>query len=624
MLRRLKSPYFFVGADKIPLRLPISLVLMRKTYRRRLITLGLGTAIAVLPYARPLTAAPEPIQTADTLDPPQDAATETSAATGEPVPTSQLTQAISSPADLLPQIDLDRIPGTRSTAPLSPAETPQPLSADSPATGVTPGSPTATMPAAGNGNTSLPLESPVAPEPPPESSGEPIAPTATPSVLEYLTPQANPLLLPTQPEEVEIIGTQPLTLAEAIELSYRNSETLQVARLELERSQAALREAQAALYPTVDLNAGLTGQENQASSINPLTGEVTSNSQLDTTVSGSVEANYNLYTGGRREASIRAAEEQIRGVELEIERQRAQLRLDTTNDYYSFQDATERIRIAQATVVETERNLQDATLREQVGVGTRFDVLTAQVQAANAQQQLVQAQSDQRVAQRSLARRLNLPPSLDVSAAPVAIAGAWPLSLEESIVLAFQNRAELELELVQRSISEQQRQIALSNTLPQVGLFARYNLQDTLNRSTGLTDSVSVGAQLQWRLFDAGAAAAQAEQQDRNIEIAESQFADARNAIRLEVEQAYFNLTSNQENIASAQLNVERAQQALELSQLRFNAGVGTQLEVLNATSDLADAEVNLVTVILNYNRSLASLERAVSNLQAPGETLGY
>jgi outer membrane protein TolC len=78
---------------------------------------------------------------------------------------------------------------------------------------------------------------------------------------------------------------------------------------------------------------------------------------------------------------------------------------------------------------------------------------------------------------------------------------------------------------------------------------------------------------------------------------------------------------ANQENIDTASLAVEQAQEALELANLRFNAGVGTQLDVLSATRELTEAEGNLVTAVLDYNRALARLERAVSNLADIDET---
>ena len=568
---------------------------MRDSYRRYLMTLGLGTAIVVLPCTQPAAAEVPSLHQ-------ESAQAELPIAEPPASDAADVAQTPIDPDSLLPRIDLQQIPRARLVPPLDPAETPQPLEAEA-------ASPT------------------VAPETEPlDAELEPLAPAAeqpagVPQPAAALDPEPNPLLLPTQPGEVTVTEAQALTLEQAIELAFRNSETLQVAQLELERSQAALREAQAALLPGVNLTTDLTAQEGQGgANFSPTTGQVTGGgSQVNTTLRGGVEVTYDLYTGGRREASIRAAEENVRLSELEVERQREQLRLDTTNDYYALQESVESIRISQAFLDEAERNQADAVLRQEVGVGTLFDVLQANVQVANARQELVQAQSNELINLRSLARRLNLPPNLNVTTTPVAIAGDWPLTLEESILLAFQNRAELEQQLVQRTISDQQRQIALSATIPQVGVFASYNVQNTFNLTNGFNDAFGVGARLQWNLFDGGAARAQAEQRERDIDIAERQFADTRNGVRLEVEQAYFNLLANQANISTAELAVRQAREARELAQLRLDAGVGTQLDVLTATREETQAEVNLVQAILGYNRSLAALERAISNLPAPG-----
>jgi outer membrane protein TolC len=119
-------------------------------------------------------------------------------------------------------------------------------------------------------------------------------------------------------------------------------------------------------------------------------------------------------------------------------------------------------------------------------------------------------------------------------------------------------------------------------------------------------------------LFDGGAANARADQRQADIEIADRRFEETRATVRFEVEQAYFTLESNRQNIDTARLAVEQAREALRLARLRFEAGVGTQLDVISAQSDLTEAEVNLIDAILGYNRSLAALERAVTNLPEP------
>jgi outer membrane protein TolC len=429
--------------------------------------------------------------------------------------------------------------------------------------------------------------------------------------LEYLQPHANPLQLQTQPGEVEIVGTQPLSLEAVLELAYRNSEELRIAQLQLERSYEGLRAERALLYPTADLNATLevTDQTNFGLGLG----------NTATRFNSGIRADYDLGISGERSARIQAAEEQVRLAELAMERTREELRLNTTTDYYAVQDASEQIRINEAFLEEAEENLRITRLREEVGVGTRFDVLRAEVQVANARQNITQARSQQEIAQRQLSRRLNIPPSITVTTVGVEVMGTWPLSLEESIVMAYQNRAELEQFLTERDFNEAQRQATLARTRPSVGLFAQYNFQALLITPEGVptstNDGFSVGAQLAWRLFDGGGTQARAAQNELDTRIDEFEFENARNTIRVQVEEAYYTLQANLANIDTAALAVTQARQALELANLRFEAGVGTQTEVLNATSELTQAEGNLVRAKLDYNRALARLERAVSNL---------
>lgn len=504
----------------------------------------------------------------------------------------------------------------KKTAPAKPAQSPRSqlpeLQPDRPAT--PPNNPAAT------------------PAPIPEASAEP--PVSNPAARvnplpasqpapNYVNPSSNPLEFPTQPIDVRIQGTQPITLQQAIELAERNNPELQNARLAVERSQAGLRAAQAANYPNVAGSANLTRQDsNQAGLLRegqenlPPEQRREIDSSPTTSLGASVGVTYDIFTSGRRAATIKAAERQVRLDELELESRRELLRLDVTNDYYDLQQADERVRISQAAVNNAEASLRDAQALERAGVGTRFDVLRSQVQLANAQQDLTQAVSDQRVSRRQLSQRLNIASTIDLSAAdPVQIAGLWNLPLEESIVQAVKNRAELEQQLVQREINEQQRRIALAANRPQVSAFANFNLQDEFNDGLTVTRSYSAGARLNWTFFDGGEARARARQEEIDQEIAENQFVAERNQVRFEVEQSYSSLQANFDNIQTASVALEQARESLRLARLRFQAGVGTQTDVINAETELTRAEANRLSAILDYNRALATLQRSISNL---------
>ena len=345
-----------------------------------------------------------------------------------------------------------------------------------------------------------------------------------------------------------------------------------------------------------------------------------SEDDADTTsdiLSGSLELSYNLYTGERRSAQIRAAERQIRFNELDVERISEDTRLNVANDYYDLQNTDAQVNIERAAIEDATQTLRDAQLLEQAGLGTRFDALQAEVELANANQNLLLALANQNTARRQLAETINVGANVGLTSADaIEEAGTWGLSLPQTIVLAFQNRAELEQFLLQREINQDQREIALSEVRPQVSLFANYNvLNDLDDGDTGFVDGYSAGARLQWRLFDGGAARARADQENTDAQIEEENFSNQRDQVRLEVEQAYFNLQANQENIRTSERAVELAEESLRLARLRFQAGVGTQTEVIDAQSALTEARGNFLNAIIDYNRSFNQLQRAVSNV---------
>ena len=469
--------------------------------------------------------------------------------------------------------------------------------------------------------TSTPPAENVKPTPPTVENVQPTPsqPVDFPNVPNDLNPSPNPLLYPTQVEEVKVQGTQPISLSQALELAKRNNNDLQVSVLQLQRSKSVLREAQAAFLPSVDLNANVENSRTVSDTLR-VKGQQDAGLSVDdasstTAFTGTGQIRYDLYTSGRRNGAIKEAQERIRKQELDVERQSEQIRLDVSKAYYDLQQADENVRISQSAVNNAQASLKDAVALERAGVGTRFDVLRSQVNLANSQQDLTSAFSQQQIARRKLAPLLNLPQSVSITASdPVKLAGLWQQPLEQSIVLAYQNRPELQQTLADRNISEAQRKQALASLGPQVSLLGQYNLFDQFDDGTSVVDGYSVRLQASLNLYDGGAAKARAAQSKTNIAIAETQFSEQRNQIRFQVEQAYSTQASNLENVQTSNVALEQAKESLRLARLRFQAGVGTQTDVINALNDLTRSEGNRVKAILDYNRALTELQRYVTS----------
>ncbi|MCU0552091.1 MAG: TolC family protein [Leptolyngbya sp. Prado105] len=420
---------------------------------------------------------------------------------------------------------------------------------------------------------------------------------------------------------------QPITLQQALDLAERNNRDLEVARLQVEQSRAAIREARAGNFPTLALTSGLNrsgsafiSQDTEQNSFLEQLGIQNQNgSSTRTAFNLGAQLNYDIFTSGLRPAQIEAAERRSRTSELQLEQVREELRLQIANDYYNLQNADSQVAINEAAVRNAEANLRDSRAQETAGLGTRFDTLRAEVNLANAQQQLRNSQATQEVNRRQLAQRLSLSETATLTAAdPVQPAGTWTIPLEDSIVLAYKNRAELEQQLVQREISQAQIRAARSQNGVTLGFVASYDFSrsGTVDSDARNSDNYSLGLQARWNLFDGGATNAQISQRERDREIAEARFAQNRDQIRFQVEQAFANLQANFANINTTQQSVAQAEEALRLAILRFQAGVGTQTDRISAEAALTQAQGNRISAIIGYNQALAQLRRAVSNIR--------
>ncbi len=448
------------------------------------------------------------------------------------------------------------------------------------------------------------------------------------SATQDLNPNSNYLQLPGQASEVKIKIDQQINLKQAVELAIKNNIDLQAIRLNLERSQKQLREEKAALFPSLSMGLNFTEtesldgnisleaarQEAEGSLSTQQIEEFNNTDTSTTTFRGNLNLTYNLYTGGRRGSRIKQAEKLVNSSKLNLETAILETRFATIRDYYSLQSADSQAKIEQAAVDDARLTLQDAQLLRQAGMGTKFDVSRAEVELANAQQRLAIVRAEQSLARRQLAATLNVGQQVELKTTDeIRPAGIWQLSLEKSIVTAYKNRSELQELLTQREINQQEKQIALAAIRPQIDLVASYNLGDNLGDEVSLTDAYSVGAQLNWNLFDGGAASAKARQSETDVAINEAEFANQRNAIRLEVEQGYFSLAANQSNIATSQRALDLATENLDLARMRFQSGVGTQTDVIEAQTELTAARGDYLRAIIDFNQSLNQLKRAVA-----------
>ena len=412
------------------------------------------------------------------------------------------------------------------------------------------------------------------------------------------------------PTKVQIANTKPITLQEALDISARNNREVQTARFTVNKSQSDVKEAEAAKNIQVGLNSTLRAQGAPviASPARERDGSLT------TDVQGTVEASYSL-VNQTLDKRITSAKAQVEFDRLELIRIERRLKGDVITAYYDLQQSDSASIINQAAIKDAERSLSDAQLQEKAGVGTKFDILRAQVQLATATQELTNSQGQQRTARKRLAQLLSFDDTTEFQAADaVRQLGSWDKNLEQSILLAFEQRSEIRQQAVRKQLVSFQDEIRGDDSA-QVNLFANYNLGKTISNNSPVQDGYSLGARLSWNFWDGGGSAARNNRRRINDDISDSQLITARNQVRFEVEQAFTSLGTNLKNIATSTQSLQQAEESLKLARLRFQAGVGTQTDVIQAQAELAKARGNRITAILNYNRALSTLRTATEQV---------
>ena len=456
-------------------------------------------------------------------------------------------------------------------------------------------------------------------------------PSMMPPAMDSLPASLEPLVappslaLPNEPSQVRIHELRPLTLEEAIQLAEFNSPQLKAAASRVDQAKSALRAAIASWYPTVDLSAsGLPEYFKSYSYQNPdfaLDG-ANENYSREWRANSSLKVSWDLINPARVPLIAAARDRFERAGDAYLIALR-DLRLEAQTAYFDLQRADEGVRIGQDSVKASLVSYRDSRARFNAGVNTKLEVLEAETQLARDRDTLttnVRLQGEQR---RNLARVLDLPQDVTPTAAtPARPLGLWEPSLQESIVAAYNYREELDQLILDISINNSQANASLAAVQPVLSFVnstsaSRFEGQsgqtslsdiDMGDFTYGVQNSTALTAS--WRLFDGGRARAEYRRSKQAAEQSRFDFANLRDQIRFEVEQSFFGLRAAIQSIDTTAIEVLSSKESLRLSQLRVQAGVGVQREVVNNQRDLTQAELKYARAINSYNSNLALLQR--------------
>ena len=272
---------------------------------------------------------------------------------------------------------------------------------------------------------------------------------------------------------------------------------------------------------------------------------------------------------------------------------------------------------AREAVAQAQRFLESERLRYSTGAGSELDVLRAEVSIENLRPQLVDAQNAAAISMLNLRRLINVPlevafvltTPLDAPSAAGSAGFLDPATVvaERSAVHAEQQQVQIANELVKG---------ASRAYLPSLDFRMSYGrlLYPEQVFALNFTDWRSdwnAAITMKLPIFNGFKRSAELSQSRIGLQQEQFRLAQLREAVQLQYQQAFGERERAAASIAARQRTVDQAQRVYDLTVLRYDQGLASQLEVTDARLSLLQARANRAQAIAQYFIADASVQRA-------------
>jgi outer membrane protein len=427
-------------------------------------------------------------------------------------------------------------------------------------------------------------------------------------------------------------GARSQTLEECLTLARGNAPAIQISEAGVARAEQAIREARAALAPSLRLVGAGVQRSEAPKTVIPIpipgtAGPLTIKTGSATSVDLRAEARLPLDPSGADRALVRAAEaarrEQLHG----RERADADLVLRVSQSFYRA-IAAQRLETAALEAVDAasaRSRLSAAQVR--AGTAQRLDSLQARVDVLQRESALLRAHEAVRIARVELETAIGT--TLDPSGSLVSPGDPAPPALEAAAAESVAVHSRPELFAIDDSLREYEQRaraaraagglsLGLSGTAQYLGPNRN---EDVLNfQDPGLkTYNLYAGVDLSLPIFDGGLASARAGQLEAQYRSIQAQRRQIELEVRDEVEGALSELRVALAEWRSDSSRVTAAREALRIAEAGYRGGTTTASQVRDAESALAEARAEEAQSLMDTWSAEAALTHATGPASATG-----
>jgi outer membrane protein TolC len=410
--------------------------------------------------------------------------------------------------------------------------------------------------------------------------------------------------------------SRPLSLVDCVNIALAQNAVILKAKSGLESQLGVVVQTRAVALPQLNASSQVKHSEPQAIESFP------NSTPPNNNWNAGLQVVQTLYSGGKVIAALQGAGAIKRQAKDNYDTAVADTLLGVRLAYYDVLLDEQQIIVNEASVKLLQKELDDQQRRFDAGTVPHFNVLRAEVAVANAKPALIHARSQYRIAKNVLVNLLgyNLPRAV-LEDIPVTLTDSfdlapWNQALPDAIQQALERRTELKALREQVKLQQVNVVNAKAGYKPTISAFAGYtwnNSQFTDPNDLSYTiHGWNAGGQLTWSLFDGALTVGKVKQANADFDKSRTELDDRSRQIELDVRTAYSDFIEAQEVLESQHKVQEQAEESLREANARFDAGTGTQLDVLDAETSLTQARTTQVQAQHDYAAARARLERAI------------
>lgn len=305
--------------------------------------------------------------------------------------------------------------------------------------------------------------------------------------------------------------------------------------------------------------------------------------------------------------AIRNAYLAERSAELSVENARREILFAVTQVYYGAEGLREAVDVQKRLLAVNVQHQNDAELRFKVGALPKVALLRAQIERARAEQDLLRTQNAYASMKLSLATLLDRDADFEVTRPTTPSLPGDEGSLIQHAVL---QRPDVKAAQTNLELAEGGRTGIWFKYAPSLVALARYQVSNARG-FTGQYDQWTVGAALNWTLWDGGLREAELREAAARVVEARAGERALQNKVREEVRRALLDLQSAQANRTKAEEQLKLAVESSVLVKTSFDAGAATYLEVVDANAARTGAELNVISEQLNAQLAALKVAKA-------------